>query len=72
MLDLSKIDIDEQGKLTGIEEQLAGLKSNNETAYLFEVEKNNFRGVQVGKTDNNKPDTKDMSYEELCAYLEQE
>ena len=49
LLDLSGISLDESGKLTGLDEQIKGIKESH--AYLFEEEKPlkpKFKGFQPG------------------------
>lgn len=73
LLDVSKVKLGEDGKLSGWDEQLAAVRKSD--AYLFtEKQKANFRGFQPGASGDIKPDAKvdmsKMSYEELAAYLE--
>lgn len=46
LLDLSGISLDESGKLTGLDEQIKGIKESH--AYLFEEDKPKFKGFQPG------------------------
>lgn len=73
LLDVSKVKLGEDGKLSGWDEQLAAVRKSD--AYLFtEKQKANFRGFQPGASGDIKPDAKvdmsKMSYEELAAYME--
>lgn len=74
LIDVSKVKLGEDGKLSGWEEQLAAVQKSD--AYLFtEKQKtNNFRGFQPGASGDIKPDAKvdmsKMTYEELTAYIE--
>lgn len=73
LLDVSKVKLGEDGKLTGWDEQIKAIQKSD--AYLFNAKQQNaFRGFQPGASGDNKPDTKvdmsKMSYEELTAYIE--
>lgn len=74
LLDVSKVKLGEDGKLAGWDEQIKAVQKSD--AYLFNTKpQNNFRGYQPGASGDKKPgaevDTSKMSYDELCAYLEQ-
>ncbi len=73
LLDVSKVKLGEDGKLTGWEEQIKAVQKSD--SYLFmEKQKNHFRGFQPGASADIKPGTKvdmsKMTYEELAAYIE--
>ena len=73
LLDVSKVKLGEDGKLSGWDEQLAAVQKSD--SYLFaEKQKVNFRGFQPGASGDVKPDARvdmsKMSYEELAAYIE--
>lgn len=73
LIDVSKVKLGEDGKLTGLDDQIKAIQKSD--AYLFNVQqKNNFRGFQPGASDDNKPETNvdmsKMSYEELATYME--
>lgn len=73
LLDVSKVKLGEDGKLTGWDEQIKAVQKSD--AYLFNApQKNNFRGFQPGASGDTKPGTKvdmsKMTYEELAAYIE--
>ncbi len=74
LIDVSKVKLGEDGRLSGWEEQLAAVQKSD--AYLFteKQKSNNFRGFQPGASGNIKPDAKvdmsKMTYEELAAYIE--
>ncbi len=71
LIDADKAVLDENGRLNGIDEQLEALKNGEDTKYLFkEKEKTTFRGVSIGKSDNSEKNVEDMSYDEICAYLD--
>ena len=72
LLDVSKVKLGEDGKLTGWDEQIKAVQKSD--SYLFHTKQNQFRGFQPGASSDNKPgakvDTSKMSYEELAAYIE--
>lgn len=73
LLDRDKISLDEKGNITGIEEQLIALKENDDTVYLFNKnDEISFKGVNVGYSGADDKSIENMSYDELCAYLENE
>ena len=74
LLDLSGVKLEEDGKLAGFAEQLEALQKSD--AYLFaEAQQSTFRGFQPGAGSGAPPnrsvDVSKMSYDELCAYMEQ-
>ena len=73
LLDVSKVKMGEDGKLTGWDEQIKALQKSD--AYLFNAkQQNHFRGFQPGASGDIKPgtnvDMSKMTYEELAAYME--
>lgn len=75
LLDSSKIKFGEDGKLTGLDEQVTAVQKSD--AYLFNEKqqtKNNFKGYQPGASGEVKPGTKvdmsKMTYEELANFIE--
>lgn len=74
LLDKSKLILSEDGKVTGLEEQLKALKK--EKAFLFKEEKAQQPQIKGGKPADGKGtppvDKKpsEMTYSEMCAYLE--
>ena len=73
LLDRNSISLNEKGELTGAMEQLNALKENEDTKYLFNSkEEISFKGVSLGRSENNEKNIENMSYDELCAYLENE
>lgn len=72
LLDMDKIDLDKEGNVTGINEQLKALVEGEDTKYLFESGIPALKGTQLGYgTYDDKPkDIEDMNYTELCAYME--
>lgn len=77
LLDMSKIKVDKDGNVTGHAEQLEALVKAEDSKFLFntETKKTKMKGAEPGdpgKEDpDNKVDTYKMSYEELCAYMEE-
>mgnify|MGYP000008166191 FL=1 len=68
LLNMEEIKFDENGKLTGIKEQLDNLKGNKDTEYLFN--KQEFKGTVPANSYENIPNVEDMNYTQLCAYME--
>lgn len=73
LLDTGKVKMGDDGKLSGLDEQLAAVKKSD--AYLFaEKQKSTFKGFQPGASGDVKPGTEvdmsKMTYEELAAYIE--
>lgn len=76
LIDVSRVKLGEDGKLTGWDDQLAAIQKSD--AYLFaEKQKGgakNFKGFQPGASGDEKPgakvDMSKMTYEELTAYIE--
>ena len=74
LLDVSKVKLGEDGRLSGWEEQLTAVQKSDSYLFTEKQAKNNFRGYKPGAAGDNKPGTKvdmsKMSYEELTAYIE--
>lgn len=73
LIDVSKVKLGEDGKLTGWDDQLKAVQKSD--AYLFNAkQQNNFRGFQPGASGEVRPDANvdmsKMTYEELAAYME--
>ncbi len=74
LLDVSKVKLGDDGKLTEWEDQLKAVQKSD--AYLFESKQGTrkFKGFQPGASGDIKPgtdvDLSKMSYEELTAYME--
>ena len=74
LLDVSKVKLGDDGKLTEWEDQLKAVQKSD--AYLFEDKQSSrkFKGFQPGASGDTKPDANvdlsKMSYEELTAYME--
>lgn len=71
LLDMDKIDLDKEGNVTGINEQLKALVEGEDTKYLFESAAPVLKGTQLGHGADDVPkDPNEMNYTELCAYME--
>ena len=73
LLDISKVKLGEDGKLTGWDDQLKAVQKSD--SYLFATkQQNTFKGFQPGASGDMKPganvDMSKMTYEELAAYIE--
>lgn len=73
LIDVSKVKLGEDGKLTGWDDQLKAVQKSD--AYLFNAkQQNHFRGFQPGASGEVRPDANvdmsKMTYEELAAYME--
>ena len=73
--DLDKAELQDDGSIKGLEEQITALKKSD--SYLFEeavATKPSFKGFQPGvakkETTTGKVDMSRMSYEELASYIE--
>lgn len=72
-MDMTKVKLGEDGKLTGWNEQLSAVQKSD--GYLFEgKQQQKFKGFQPGASGGVKPGTKvdmsKMTYEELADYIE--
>lgn len=78
-IDMDKIKVKEDGTLEGLtlDEQIKKLQGAEDSKFLFDAQatKPKMKGAAPGKSDPENPgdnvDTSKMSYEELCAFLEQ-
>lgn len=75
LLDMSKVKLSEDGKLSGWDEQISAVQKSD--SYLFNAKQlanKGIKGFNPGKSDDVKPGTKvdmsKMSLEELTAYIE--
>lgn len=70
LLNLENLEIGEDGKVKGLEDQIKNLTKDEGTAFLFEAESKTetLKGTDIaGKS--TKKDIKDMTYSEMEAYL---
>lgn len=73
LLDLSEVELDEQGNIKGLEEKIKSLTEDEGTKFMFDSGEVQITGTTPGGTANlgeNKPDTSKMSYSELVAFME--
>lgn len=81
LLELDDAELDKDGNVKGLAEQIKKLTSGDDTKFLFEAQKQtkqqqNFKGFQPGASGEQKPgegekvDFSKMSYDELTAYME--
>lgn len=71
MLDMDVIKIDKDGNITGVDEQVKTLCEADDTKYLFESSIPKLKGTQPGHgADDDIQDTENMTYSEMCAYLD--
>lgn len=78
-IDMDKIKVKEDGTLEGLtlDDQIKKLQSAEDSKFLFDTQtkKTKMKGAEPGdpgKEDpDNKVDTSKMTYDELCAYLEE-
>ena len=71
MLDMENIKFDEDGNITGIDEQVKAIAEAEDTKYLFDSATPNFKGTVPGYgADDVNPETDKMTYSQMCAYLE--
>lgn len=71
MLDMTGVKLDKEGNLTGLKEQLDGVKKSD--SYMFNTAGSaGFKGVKPGAGGDGNPggvDTSKMTYSEMAAYL---
>ncbi len=74
LLDLTKVELQEDGTLKGLEEQVKALKESEDSSFLFSADtKPKLKGAKTGENGSEDPDKKvnldEMSYDELSAYF---
>lgn len=71
MLDMTGVKLDKEGNLTGLKEQLDGVKKSD--SYMFNAAGSaGFKGAKPGAGSDGNPggvDTSKMTYSEMAAYL---
>jgi hypothetical protein len=71
MLDMTGVKLDKEGNLTGLKEQLDGVKKSD--SYMFNAAGSaGFKGAKPGDGGDGNPggvDTSKMTYSEMAAYL---
>ena len=70
LLNLEKAVIGADGKVAGLDEQLAALKKAEDSSFLFETA-GKFKGVNPSGKKGQEPDFKAMSYSQMEKYLEE-
>ena len=70
LLNLEKAVIGADGKVAGLDEQLAALKKAEDSSFLFETA-GKFKGVNPSGKKGQEPDFKTMSYSQIEKYLEE-
>lgn len=77
-IDAEKVKVKEDGSLDGLslDEQIKKLQGAEDSKFMFnETKKAKFKGTKPGDPGKNDPETKvdpkDMTYDELCAYMEE-
>lgn len=78
LLELDKAELAEDGTVKGLDEQIKKLAESPETGFMFEASKKpqqQLTGFVPGESGDTPPsgskDPKDMTYDELCAYLKE-
>ena len=71
---LDTAEIDENGNVNGLEEQIKQIKESEDTKFLFKDIANTIQGKVPGETldtpINAKPDFKNMTYEQICEAMQ--
>lgn len=71
-LDLTKVELNDDGTVKGIDEQIKALAKADDTKFLFASTK--MKGASVGESGDDEDidgvDTSKMTYSEMIAYLE--
>ena len=72
LLKLDGLHLLKDGTVEDVQKQIDALRKDPETAFLFEEEKESFKGVVLGEgMDALDEGPAKMNYAELCAYLEE-
>lgn len=76
LLELEKVELNEDGSIKGLDDQIKKLTESDDTKFLFDnsTKKTQIKGAKPGEAGKEDPDTKvdvsKMTYEELAAYME--
>jgi len=73
LLELENAEIDDNGNVKGLNEQIEKLIKGKDTSFLFDNKENqqSFKGIKPAESDTNvKADISKMNYEQLCEYIE--
>ena len=65
LIDKDQINLDEEGRATGLDEQIEKLKGDEQTAFLFSTE-SPVRGLVPYESGNVPEDMEKMSYARFC------
>ncbi|MBS4869100.1 MAG: phage scaffolding protein [Eubacterium sp.] len=72
LLNTDEIKFDDNGNITGINQQLDKLINDESTKYLFNNKEDiNFSGVNIGTSNDDNKSFENMSYEEICDFLKE-
>lgn len=73
LLDLDKAELDADGTVKGLADQIKKLAEAPDSSFMFETGKAGFKGFKPGESgdpNNQPPDYSKMTYDELAAYME--
>lgn len=73
LLDLDKAELDADGTVKGLADQIKKLAEVPDSGFMFETGKAGFKGFKPGESgdpNNQPPDYSKMTYDELAAYME--
>ena len=73
LLDLDKAELDADGTVKGLTDQIKKLAEAPDSGFMFETGKAGFKGFKPGESgdpNNQPPDYSKMTYDELAAYME--
>ncbi|MFQ8687819.1 MAG: phage scaffolding protein [Anaerotignaceae bacterium] len=72
LLNTDEIKFDDNGNITGVNQQLDKLINDESTKYLFNNKEDiNFSGVNIGTSNDDNKSFENMSYEEICDFLKE-
>ena len=77
LLNLDKAELDDDGKVKGLADQIKNLQGAEDSKFLFDMEtkKTTMKGAKPAETGKEDPDSKvdvsKMTYEEIAAYMEE-
>lgn len=73
LLDLTNAELDDNGAVKGIDEQIKTLTESDDTKFLFSSTKTKIKGASAGESGDDEGehevDTSKMTYSEIVAYL---
>lgn len=65
LIDREKLSLDEKGRAEGLEEQIAALKENEETSFLFQ-DRTQIKGLVPCESGDVSHEAEQMSYSRFC------